>query len=70
MATDITYRHRTTTNTIRRPGRLADAVSEPGVTLPLMPGIMDLEYLDTTSRGGLALPHPGQDAANETTLEG
>lgn len=42
----------------------------PGVTLPVMLGIMDLGYLDATSRGGLVLAHPGQDAADTTTLEG
>jgi len=36
----------------------------PGVTLPVMLGIMDLGYLDATSRGGLVLTHPGQDAAD------
>ena len=42
----------------------------PGVTPVVMLGIMELGYLDARRRGGLVRTHPGQPAADTTTLEG
>jgi hypothetical protein len=42
----------------------------PGVTPPVLLGIMDLGYLEARSRDGLVLTRLGQNAADTTTLEG
>jgi hypothetical protein len=42
----------------------------PGVTPPVMLGIMDLGYLDARSRARLALTRLSRPAADTTTLEG
>ena len=54
-------------NAVDRP---ADAVPGPGVTPPVMLGIMDLGYLDARSRARLALTRLSRPAADTTTLEG